>query len=202
MGTGTQMIAIKRELPAKTLPEFIAYAKEHPGKLNFTVAGTQNISHLAPVLLFARAGIDLVMVPAKSEPQAVSDLVSGQVDLYFGNSSALLPHINSEKIRLLAVGTAKRIPAAPDIPAVAETLPGFEFASWNGFSAPNGTPESIIEAVRREITAFAKSPEVAERLGKLGIIQGGLTKEENEAVFKQDFESFAAAVKAAGIVPQ
>jgi tripartite-type tricarboxylate transporter receptor subunit TctC len=202
MGTGTQMIAIKRELPAKTLPEFIAYAKEHPGKLNFTVAGTQNISHLAPVLLFARAGIDLVMVPAKSEPQAVSDLVSGQVDLYFGNSSALLPHINSEKIRLLAVGTAKRIPAAPDIPAVAETLPGFEFASWNGFSAPNGTPESIIEAVRREIMAFAKSPEVTERLGKLGIIQGGLTKEENEAVFKQDFESFAAAVKAAGIVPQ
>ena len=87
MGTGTQMIAIKRALPVKTLPEFIAYAKANPGKLNFTVAGTQNISHLAPVLLFARAGIDLVMVPAKSEPQAVSDLMSGQVDLYFGNSS-------------------------------------------------------------------------------------------------------------------
>jgi tripartite-type tricarboxylate transporter receptor subunit TctC len=202
MGTGTQMIGIKRDLPVKTLPEFIAYAKAHPGKLNFTVAGTQNISHLAPVLLFARAGIDLVMVPAKSEPQAVSDLVSGQVDLYFGNSSALLPHINSEQIRLLAVGTAKRIPAAPDIPAVAETLPGFEFASWNGFSAPKGTPETIIEMIRSEIAAFAKSPEVTERLGKLGIIQGGLAKEQNEAVFKQDFESFAAAVKAAGIVPQ
>ena len=133
MGTGTQMIAIKRSLPVTTLPEFIAYAKANPGKLNFTVAGTQNISHLAPVLLFARAGIDLVMVPAKSEPQAVSDLISGQVDLYFGNSSALLPHINSEKIRLIAVGTAQRIPAAPDIPAVAETVPGFEFASLNGF---------------------------------------------------------------------
>ena len=76
MGTGTQMIAIKRELPVKTLPEFIAYAKANPGKLNYTVAGTQNISHLAPVLLFARAGIDLVMVPAKSEPQAISDLIS------------------------------------------------------------------------------------------------------------------------------
>ena len=106
MGTGTQMIAIKRELPVKTLPEFIAYAKANPGKLNFTVAGTQNISHLAPVLLFARAGIDLVMVPQpRAEPQAVSDLIAGQVDLYFGNSSALLPHINSDKIRLIAVGT-------------------------------------------------------------------------------------------------
>jgi len=201
MGTGTQMIGIKRELPVKTLPEFIAYAKAHPGKLNFAVAGTQNISHLAPVLLFARTGIDLVMIPAKSEPQAVSDLISGQVDLYFGNSSALLPHINSDKIRLIAVGTAQRVPAAPDIPAVAETVPGFEFASWNGFSAPAGTPQPIIDVIRREITAFTKSPEVSERLSKLGIVPGGLTKEQNEAVFKKDYESFAAAVKAAGIAP-
>jgi tripartite-type tricarboxylate transporter receptor subunit TctC len=199
MGTGAQMIAIKRDLPVKTLPEFIAYAKANPGKLNFTVAGTQNISHLAPVLLFARAGINLVMVPAKSEPQAVSDLISGQVDLYFGNASALLPHINSDKIRLIAVGTAKRLAAAPDIPSVSETLPGFEFSSWNGFLAPTGTPETVINAVRAEVTAFAKSPEISDRLTKLGIVPGGLTQEQNEAVFKKDYESFAAAIKAAGI---
>jgi tripartite-type tricarboxylate transporter receptor subunit TctC len=201
MGTGTQMIGIKSSLPVKTLPEFIAYAKANPGKLNFAVAGTQNISHLAPVLLFSRAGIELVMVPAKSEPQAVSDLVSGQVDLYFGNSSALLPQINNDKIRLLAVGTAQRIGAAPDIPAVAETLPGFEFSSWNGFSAPAGTPEPIITVLRDEITAFARSPEISERLTRLGIVPGGLTREQTEAVFKKDTESFAAAIKAAGIEP-
>jgi tripartite-type tricarboxylate transporter receptor subunit TctC len=201
IGTGTQMIAIKRELPVRNLPEFIAYAKANPGKLNFTVAGTQNISHLAPVLLFARAGIDLVMVPAKAGPQAVSDLVAGQVDLYFGNSSELLPHINSDKVRLLAVSTAERLLSALDIPAVAETLPGFEFSSWNGFSAPAGTPEPIIAAIRSEITALAKSPEISDRLSKLGIIPGGLTKEQNEAVFKKDRESFAAAIKAAGIGP-
>src|SRR5262249_14308939 len=146
MGTGTQMIGIRRSLTVTTLSEFIAYAKANPGKLNFTVAGTQNISHLAPVLLFARTGIDLVMIPAKAEPQAVSDLIAGQVDLYFGNSSALLPHINSDKVRVLAVGTAQRISAAPDIPAVAETVPGFEFSSWNGLSAPVGTPEPILRA--------------------------------------------------------
>jgi tripartite-type tricarboxylate transporter receptor subunit TctC len=199
VGTGTQMLAIKRDLPVKTLPEFIAYAKANPGKLNFTVAGTQNISHLAPALLFARAGIDLVMVPSKGGPQAVSDLMSGQVDLYFGNSSELLPHIDSDRIRLIAVGTAQRLPVAPDIPSVSETLPGFEFSSWNGFLAPTGTPEPIITAIRGEITALAKSPEVTERLTKLGIVPGGLTREQSEAVFRKDRDSFAAAIKAAGI---
>jgi tripartite-type tricarboxylate transporter receptor subunit TctC len=201
MGTGTQMIAIKRALPATTLPEFIAYAKANPGKLNYTVAGTQNISHLAPALLFARAGIDLLMVPAKSEPQAVADLLSGQADLYFGNSSVLLPQINSDKIRLLGVGTAQRIAAAPDIPAVAETLPGFEFSSWNGLLAPAGTPEPILAAIANAIAAFARSPEISDRLSKLGIVPGGLTSEQSQAVFKKDFESFAAAIKAAGIEP-
>jgi len=199
VGTGTQMLAIKRDLPVKTLPEFIAYAKANPGKLNFTVAGTQNISHLAPALLFARAGVTLVMVPSKGGPQAVSDLMSGQVDLYFGNSSELLPHIDSDRIRLIAVGTPQRLPVAPDIPSVSETLPGFEFSSWNGFLAPTGTPEPIITAIRGEITALAKSPEVTERLTKLGIVPGGLTGEQSEAVFRKDRDSFAAAIKAAGI---
>jgi tripartite-type tricarboxylate transporter receptor subunit TctC len=201
VGTGTQMIAVKRSLPVETLAEFIAYSKANPGKLNFTVAGTNNISHLAPVLLFARAGINLVMIPAKSEPQAVSDLISGQVDLYFGNSSALLPHRNNDKIRLLAVGTATRIPIAPEIPSVAETFPGFEFSSWNGFLAPARTPEPILDAIRSEVVALARSPEVSDRLSKLGIIPGGLGRSQTEAVFRKDWESFAAAIKAAGITP-
>jgi tripartite-type tricarboxylate transporter receptor subunit TctC len=201
VGTGTQMIAIRRSLPVKTLDEFIAYAKQNPGKLNFVIAGANNIAHLAPVLLFARAGVDVVMIPAKSGPQAVSDLLSGQVDFYFGNSSELLPHAESEKVRLLAVGTAKRIPAAPDLPTVAESFPGFEFSSWNGFSVPKGTPDEIVTAIRDEITALMKSPDAQNRLIKLGIVPGGLTKEETAAVFAKDRENFAASVKAAGISP-
>jgi len=199
VGTGTQMIAIRRDLPAKTLPEFLAYAKSNPGKLNFVVAGTQNLTHLAPALLFARTGVDMVMIPAKGGPEAVSDITAGRVDFYFGNSSELLPHINSDTIRLIAVGTAQRISAAPDIPTVSETLPGFEFSSWNGFLAPVGTPETIIMAIRSEITALARSAEISERLTKLGIVPGGLTKEQSEAVLRKDHESFAAAIKAAGI---
>jgi len=201
VGTGTQVIAIRRSLPVTTLPEFIAYAKANPGKLNFVIAGANNISQLAPVLLFARAGVDIVMIPAKGGPQAVSDLMAGQVDLYFGNASELLPHADSDKVRLVAVGTAQRIPAAPDLPTVAESFPGFEFSSWNGFSAPAGTPDEIVTAIRDEVIALAKSPEVSERLIKLGIVPGGLSKDETAAVFRKDRENFAASVKAAGIAP-
>lgn len=199
VGTGAQVIAIKRELPARTLPEFLAYARGHPGALNFAVAGTQNISHLAPVLLFARAGVNLVMVPAKGEAQAIADLISGQVDLYFGNASQLLPHAGSDRIRLLAVGTTQRIAAAPDLPTVAEAFPGLVFSSWNGFVVPAGTPDETVDAIRREIIALARSPEVAQRLTKLGIVPGGQSKEEVAATFASDREMFVAAVKAAGI---
>ena len=199
VGTGAQVIAIKREMPARTLPEFLAYARAHPGTLNFAVAGTQNISHLAPVLLFARAGVNLVMVPAKGEAQAIADLISGQVDLYFGNASQLLPHAGGDRIRLLAVGTAQRIAAAPDLPTVAEAFPGLVFSSWNGFVVPAGTPDETVDAIRREIIALARSPEVAQRLTKLGIVPGGQSKEEVAATFASDREMFVAAVKAAGI---
>jgi tripartite-type tricarboxylate transporter receptor subunit TctC len=127
--------------------------------------------------------------------------MAGQVDFYFGNASELLPHAGSDKIRLLAVGTAQRIPVAPDLPTVAETFPGFEFSSWNGFSVPAGTPEEIITAIRDEITALAKSPAIQERLTRLGIVPGGLTREETAAVFRNDRENFAESVKAAGIQP-
>lgn len=115
VGTGAQMIAIKRDLPVKNLAEFIAYAKANPGKLNFAIAGAQNLSHLAPVQLFKMTGIELVMVPSRGEPQAISDLIAGNVDFYFGNASILQQYANHERIRLIAVGTTERIVAAPDL---------------------------------------------------------------------------------------
>ena len=199
VGTGAQVMAIKRSLPVKNLAEFIAYAKAHPGKLNFTVAGTQNLSHFSPVRVFAATGVDIVMVPARSEPQAISDLLSGVVDLYFGNASALLPLINNDKLRLIAVSTPQRLAAVPDLPTVAETVPGFEAASWNGFLAPTGTPEPIIEAIRNEVTAFVKKPETTQRLTKLGIIPGGLTKDQIAVAFQKEHDAYASAIKTAGI---
>ena len=199
VGTGSQVIAVKRSLPVNTLAEFLAYGKANPGKLNFAAAGTNNLSHLAPLLLFKRAGVEAVMVPSRGEPQAISDLIAGNVDLYFGNTSVLLAQREHPAIKLLAVGTAERVPAAPDIPTASETLPGFVFASWNGFLVPKGTPEDIIEKLRGAVTEMVKKPDVSERLNKLGIIPGGQTKEQVAAVFASDRKNYAEAVKAAGI---
>ena len=202
VGTGTQVIAIRRSLPVTTLPEFITHAKANPGKLNFGIAGANNIAHLAPVLLFARAGVDLVMVPAKSGPQAVQDLISGQVDFYFGNASELLPHIESDKIRLIAVGTATAHPGRAGPPDRRRGLPRFRVLLVERLFGPrrhtrrdhHGDPPG-------DHRADEDRRRCQERLTKLGIVPGGLTKDETAAVFKKDRENFAESVKAAGIPP-
>ena len=201
VGTGAQVIAIKRSLPAKNLAEFLAYAKANPGKLNFSTAGTQNLSHFSPVRLFKETGVNLVMVPARAEPQAISDLMSGTTDLYFGNASSLLPLAGNAQIRLIAVSTPERLVAAPDLPTVAETVPGFESVSWNGFLAPAGTPASIIEAIRTELAAFVKKPDIAKRLTDLGIVPGGMTGGAIETMFQKEHATFAGVVKYLAIQP-
>jgi tripartite-type tricarboxylate transporter receptor subunit TctC len=199
VGTGSQVIAVNRSLPVNNLAEFLAHAKANPRKLNFAAAGTNNISHLAPLLLFARAGVELVMVPSRGEPQAISDLMAGNVNFYFGNASILLSQREHPAIKLLAVGTAKRLPNAPDLPTASETMPGFVFASWNGFLVPSGTPPEIISKFREAVIAIVKTPQMSERLSGLGILPGGQTAEEVKAVFDSDRRNFAEAVKAAGI---
>ena len=200
VGTGSQVIAVKKSLPVSNLTEFLDYARANPGKLNFAVAGVNNISHLGPVLLFKRANVDLVMVPQRGEPQAVGDLVSGDVDFYFGNTSILLAQ--SEKVKILAVGTSERIAAAPQLPTISETMPGFVFASWNGFFVAPGTPEPIISSLRQAIVELTSQPELQKRLADLGIVPGGQSEAQVREVFKSDRESFVAAVAAADIKKQ
>jgi len=199
VGTGSQVVAVKRSLPVTNLTEFLAYARANPGKLNYVVAGVNNISHLGPLLLFKRANVDLVMVPQRGEPQAIGDLISGDVDFYFGNASVLLQQAGSDKIRILAVGTSERIAAAPQLPTISETMPGFVFGSWNGFFVASGTPEPITSRLRQAIIDMTSQPELQKRLRDLGIVPGGQTEAQVKAVFEKDRESFAAAVAAAEI---
>jgi tripartite-type tricarboxylate transporter receptor subunit TctC len=202
VGTGSQVLAVKRSLPVSNLTEFLDYARSHPGKLNFVVAGVNNISHLGPVLLFKRAKVDLVMVPQRGEPQAINDLMSGDVDAYFGNASVLLQQANSDKLKLLAVGTPDRISAAPELPTISETIPGFNFSSWNGFFVATGTPEPIISSLRQAVTEMVGQPELQKRLRELGIVPGGQSEAQVKSVFDHDREAFAAAVTAAGVKKQ
>ena len=199
VGTGSQVIAVNRNLPVNNLAEFLAYAKANPKKLNFAAASTNNISHLAPLLLFKRADVELVMVPSRGEPQAISDLMAGNVNFYFGNASILLSQRDHPAIKLLAVGTAKRLPNAPDLPTASETMPGFVFASWNGFLVPKDTPPEIVAKFRQAVIEIVKTPQMSGRLTGLGILPGGQTAEEVTAAFDSDRRNFSDAVKAAGI---
>ena len=199
VGTGSQVIAVKASLPVSNINEFLAYARLNPGKLNYVVAGVNNISHLGPLLLFKRANVSLVMVPQRGEPQAISDLMGGDVDFYFGNASVLLQQAGSEKIKLLAVGTSERIAAAPQLPTISESIPGFVFGSWNGFFVTTGTPEPITSRLRQAVIEMTSKPELQKRLGELGIVPGGQTEQKVKDVFEKDREGFAAAVAAADI---
>jgi tripartite-type tricarboxylate transporter receptor subunit TctC len=199
VGTGAQVMAIKHSLPVTNLSEFLAYAKANPGKLNFSTAGVQNLSEFMPVRLFKITGVDLVKVPARAEPQAISDLMSGVTDAYFGNASSLLPLANNDQIRLIAVSTPQRLSTVPNLPTVAETVPGFESSSWNGFLAPAGTPVSIVAAIRAEVSALVKKDEVAHRLANLGIVPGGMGQDQIEVMFQKEHETFAGVIKIMGI---
>ncbi|MDX3904466.1 MAG: tripartite tricarboxylate transporter substrate binding protein [Pigmentiphaga sp.] len=137
------VLLVHPKVPAKSLKELIAYAKAHPGKLNFASGGTGSTPHLAGELLKMMTGIDMVHIPYKGGPPAYADLLAGQVDVMFQGLATALPQIKEGKLRVLAVGGEKRHPALPDVPTLTESLPGFISVSWTGMAAPPGTPPEV-----------------------------------------------------------
>jgi tripartite-type tricarboxylate transporter receptor subunit TctC len=197
-GTGPQILGVKGDMPVNTLREFIDYAKARPGKLTYAGVGIQTVTAIAAGVLIARTGLEMTLVPYKGGVQAVGDLLAGHVDMYFGNASEMLPHLNGGKIKLLAVATPSRIPQAPDLPAVAETFPGFQFGSWNGFMAPAGTPKEIVDKLVEASIEAVNTPSVREKLVQSGIVPGGTTPAQVAERFKADKQAFADAVKLMG----
>jgi tripartite-type tricarboxylate transporter receptor subunit TctC len=201
-GTGPQILGVKADLPANTLKEFIDYAKANPGKLSYAGVGVQTVTAIAAGVLKARAGLDMTLVPYKGGVQAVGDLLAGHVDMYFGNASEMLPYLDSGKIKLLAVATPQRLPQAPDLPAVAETFPGFQYGSWNGFMVPAGTPQEIIDKLVEGSIEAVNTPFVREKLIQSGIVPGGTTPAQVAERFKADKKAFAEAVELMGLKPE
>ena len=201
-GTGPQILGVKGDMPVNTLQEFIDYAKARPGKLSYAGVGIQTVTSIAAGVLKARAGLDMTLVPYKGGVQAVGDLLAGHVDMYFGNASEMLPHLDSGKIKLLAVATPKRIPQAPNLPTVAETLPGFQFGSWNGFMVPAGTPKEIVDKLVEGSIEAVNTPSVREKLVQSGIVPGGTTPAQVAERFKADKKAFAEAVEIMGLKPE
>ena len=163
-----QVLDVNPSVPAKTVPEFIAYAKANPGRLNMGSGGIGTSQHLAGELFKTMAGVNLVHVPYRGGAPAIADLLGGQVQVMFDNISESLEYIRAGTLRPLAVTTATRLPALPDLPTVGEFVPGFEASGWNGVGAPRNTPIEIIDKLNREINHALADPKLKARLADLG----------------------------------
>jgi tripartite-type tricarboxylate transporter receptor subunit TctC len=201
-GNSFSILAIAAAVPATDLKSFIDYAKSNPGQVNYASGGVGTVGHLVGASFAARAGLDMVHVPYKGGSQVIAGLLAGEVQMYFGNSSEILPYYHTDKLKILAVGTPARVDQMPDVPAVAEVYPGFSLPAWNGVLAPAGTPKDIVSVLSREIHAAAQDAPTAKRLRELGIEPGTATADELADIIRGEQTLYADAVKAAGITQQ
>jgi len=163
-----QVMEVNPAFPARTVPEFIAYAKAHPGKINFASAGTGSVAHVTGEWFKMMAGIDMQHVPYRGAPLALADLLSGQVQVMFDNLPTSLEYIRAGKLRPLAVSTATRSDTLPDLPTVSEFVPGYEVSSWFGIGAPRNTPTQVVDKLNAEINAGLATPKLKAQLTDLG----------------------------------
>jgi tripartite-type tricarboxylate transporter receptor subunit TctC len=190
------MVVVNSEVPAKNIAEFIALAKTQPGKLNYGSAGAGTAHHLIGEMFKLRAGVDLVHVPYKGSAPAVADLLSGQVQLMFDTVTSGLPQVKAGKLRALAVTTAKRSSAMPDVPSLSETaLPGFDVGTWFGLLAPAATPPAIVQKLNAEIVKIIQQPDVRKQMLEAGSEPMGNTSQQMAAQIKAELEAFEAVVK-------
>ncbi len=196
------VIVINPSIPATTVPEFIAYAKANPGKLNMASAGNGTSSHLAGELFAMMAGIKMVHVPYRGQAPALTDLLGGQVQISFAPMPPSIEHIRAGKLRALAVTSPARWNELPEVPAVAEFLPGYEASTWAGLAVPRGTPTSIIDRLNAEINAGLADPKVKANLADMGGIVLPGSPAAAAKLLAEETEKWAKVVKFAGIKPE
>ncbi|HTS39111.1 MAG TPA: tripartite tricarboxylate transporter substrate binding protein [Xanthobacteraceae bacterium] len=195
---GPLVMAINPSVPAKTVPEFIAYAKANPGKINMVSSGNGTGPHLAGEMFKMMTGVQMVHVPYRGEAPALTDLVGGQAQVMFANLPSSIEHIRGGRLRALAVTTATRSPALPDVPVVADFVKGYEASTWLGVGAPKATPSEVIAKLNREINLCLKEPKLVARLAELGTAPMPLSPQAFAAFIAADTDKWAKAVKFSG----
>jgi tripartite-type tricarboxylate transporter receptor subunit TctC len=194
------IMAVPMSSPANSVADFIANAKTHPGKVTFASSGHGTSVHLSGELFKRMAGIEMLHVPYRGAGPALNDLLPGRVDVMFNNIGAVLPLIQGGKLRGLAVTTAKRTPAVPHMPTIAEAgVPGFDVSSWYALLAPARTPPEIIRKMHEDTVAVLSDPTTKGRLEQLGVVVVGSTPEELAAFLKAEMDKWAPVIKEAGI---
>jgi len=202
IGHAPLVMEVNPAFPARTVPELIAYAKANPGKINMASAGTGGASHVAGELFQMMAGIKMLHVPYHGAPPALADLIAGQVQIMFDNMASSVELVRSGRLRALAVTTAARTPVLPDVPTVADFVPGYEASGWNGFGAPRNTPAEIIEMLNREINAALADPQMKAQLAGLGSATDSGSPADFGRLIAEDTEKWAKVVKLTGARPE
>jgi tripartite-type tricarboxylate transporter receptor subunit TctC len=193
------VMEVNPEVPAKTVAEFIAYAKANPGKINWATSGNGTSVHLSGELFKLMTGVQLTHIPYKGSAPALTDLLAGTVQVIFDNMPPSLPHIRAGKLRALAVTTATRSEALPEVPTVAETVPGYEASAFFGMAVPKGTPPEIVDKLNKEVNAALADANIKARLADLGgiLIPGSPT--DFGKVVADETEKWAKVIKAGGV---
>jgi tripartite-type tricarboxylate transporter receptor subunit TctC len=193
------VMEITPSIPAKTVPEFIAYAKANPGKISMASGGSGSASHVAGEFFKMKTGIDMVHVPYRGGAPALVDLIGGQVQIMFSPLPESLAAIKAGKVRAIAVTTAERSRALPDLPTVAEFIPGFEASTWQGIGAPKNTPVDIVDKLNKEINAALADPTIRARLADLGSIPTPLSPAAYEKLVLDETEKWRQVIRDANI---
>jgi len=196
------VLEVNPSLPVKTVPELIDYAKASPGSLSFASAGIGTASHLAGELFKVMTGAQLVHVAYRGDGPAMTDLIGGQVQVGFATMTASIQHIRADRLRALAVTTATRSQALPDIPTVADFIPGYEASSWFGIAAPKDTPAVIVDALNRETNAGLADLKITARLADMGGMLLAGSPADFGKLIADETAKWAKVIKAAGIKPQ
>ena len=194
-----EVMVVNPALPAKTVPEFIAYAKANPGKINMATAGNGTVPHVAGELFKFMAGINLVNVGYRGGGPALVDLLGGQVQTMFEPTLSTLPHIREGRLRALAVTSATRSDALPEVPAMGEFVPGYEATAWFGIGAPKNVPSEVVETLNREINAGLADAKLKEQLVGLGGMPMPMSAHEFSALIASETDKWAKGIKFAGI---
>lgn len=201
VGRYTFFIVVHPSVPAKSVQELIAYARANPGKLNYATGNTTGI--VSTAFFAAQAGIELVHVPYRGEPQAITDLVGGRVQLLFASASTSVPQVRDGRLRALATTLAKRSSLLPDVPTIAEAgMPQFSVTSWAGLFGPAKMPREIVERLNKEFTAAMARPDVQAQMEKHAFVLNPSTPERLGALVKEQLESYRDILRAAGVQPE
>ena len=193
------VLVANSKLPVKTIPELIAYLKQNPGKVFYASPGSGTSIHLAAELFKSMTGTDMTHVPYKGSAPAMQDVIGGQVQLMFDNSVTAWPQVKAGNVRAIGVSTPERLKMAPDLPAIAEFLPGFSVTAWHGVFAPAGTPRPIIDKLSKEIQAAMREPEMIANLAKFDITPVGNTPEQFASFINDETERWATVITRLGL---